>query len=156
MDELTALETWATPLLARLQEAERRKLARKIGTALRRSQSQRIGKQQTPDGSPYAPRKQPLRDKSGRVKRAKMFAKLRQAKYFKISASPNAVSVGFAGRVARIARVHQEGATDRVRPGGPVAHYSRRVLLGFEQAERVLVAELISNQLTGNSHGRRI
>ncbi|MEC3890256.1 phage virion morphogenesis protein, partial [Xanthomonas campestris] len=107
MDELTSLENWAAPLLARLQPAERRTLARKIGTELRRSQSQRIGKQQAPDGSPYAPRKQQLRQKAGRIKRAKMFAKLRQAKYFKVSASPNAVSLGFVGRVSRIARVHQ-------------------------------------------------
>ncbi|RNK58194.1 phage virion morphogenesis protein, partial [Xanthomonas vasicola pv. vasculorum] len=68
MDELTALETWAAPSLARLQEGQRRKLARKIGTALRRSQSQRIGRQQTPEGTPYTPRKEQLRDKSGRVK----------------------------------------------------------------------------------------
>ncbi|RNK46888.1 phage virion morphogenesis protein, partial [Xanthomonas vasicola pv. vasculorum] len=32
MDELTALENWAAPLLARLQPGERRTLARKIGT----------------------------------------------------------------------------------------------------------------------------
>lgn len=121
MDELTALENWAAPLLARLQPGERRTLARKIGTELRRSQSQRIGRQQAPDGSPYAPRKQQLRQKSGRVKRAKMFVKLRQAKHFKVTASPNAVSVGFVGRVSRIARVHQEGLTDRTRPGGPMA-----------------------------------
>ncbi len=106
MDELTALENWAAPLLARLQPGERRTLARKIGTELRRSQSQRIGKQQAPDGSPYAPRKQQLRQKSGRIKRKKMFVKLRQAKYFNVSASPNAVSVGLLGRVSRIARVH--------------------------------------------------
>ncbi|MEA9586385.1 phage virion morphogenesis protein [Xanthomonas sp. WHRI 10064A] len=147
MDELTALETWAAPLLARLQEAERRKLARKIGTALRRSQSQRIGKQQAPDGSPYAPRKQPLRDKSGRVKRAKMFAKLRQAKYFKVSASPNQVSVGFVGRVSRIARVHQEGLTERVRPGGPMARYERRVLLGLSAEDRRIVRDQLLDHL---------
>lgn len=40
------MENWASPLLARLQPGERRTLARKIGTELRRSQSQRIGKQQ--------------------------------------------------------------------------------------------------------------
>ncbi|MCF5925342.1 phage virion morphogenesis protein, partial [Xanthomonas perforans] len=119
MDELNALENWAAPLLARLQPGERRTLARKIGTELRRSQSQRIGKQQAPDGSQYAPRKQQLRQKSGRVKRAKMFVKLRQAKHFKISASPNVVSVGFLGRVSRIARVHQEGLAEKIRPDGP-------------------------------------
>ncbi len=149
MDELTALENWAAPLLARLQPGERRSLARKIGTELRRSQSQRIGNQQAPDGSPYAPRKQQLRQKSGRVKRAKMFAKLRQAKYFKVSASPNAVSVGFVGRVSRIARVHQNGLTEQVRPGGPRARYEKRVLLGLSSADRQLVNDLLLNQLGG-------
>ncbi|MEA9705842.1 phage virion morphogenesis protein [Xanthomonas campestris] len=147
MDELTALENWAAPLLARLQPGERRTLARKIGTELRRSQSQRIGKQRAPDGTPYAPRKQQLRQKAGRVKRAKMFAKLRQAKFFKVSASPNAVSIGFVGRVARIARVHQDGAQDTVRAGGPRARYPQRTLLGFSSSERAWVRELIENHL---------
>ncbi|KEZ98901.1 hypothetical protein A11M_0103730 [Xanthomonas vasicola pv. vasculorum NCPPB 895] len=147
MDELTALENWAAPLLARLQPGERRTLARKIGTELRRSQSQRIGKQQAPDGSPYAPRKQQLRQKSGRVKRAKMFVKLRQAKHFKVSASPNAVSVGFVGRASRIARVHQEGLTERTRPGGPMARYERRVLLGFSSRDRKNLFDLVIKYL---------
>lgn len=133
MDELNALENWAAPLLARLQPGERRTLARKIGTELRRSQSQRIGKQQAPDGSQYAPRKQQLRQKSGRVKRAKMFVKLRQAKHFKISASPNVVSVGFLGRVSRIARVHQEGLAEKIRPDGPKVSYEKRTLLGLAE-----------------------
>ncbi|MEA9587608.1 phage virion morphogenesis protein [Xanthomonas sp. WHRI 10064A] len=146
MDELIALETGAAPLLARLQEAERRKLASKIGTALRHSQSQRIGKQQAPDGSPYAPRKQKkLREKSGRVKSAKMFAKLRQAKFFKVSASPNAVSVGFVGSVSRIARVHQEGLAERVRPGGTRARYEKRVLLGLSAEDRHIVRNQLLN-----------
>ncbi|USJ01488.1 phage virion morphogenesis protein [Xanthomonas prunicola] len=149
MDELTALENWAAPLLARLQPGERRTLARKIGTELRRSQSQRIGKQQAPDGSPYAPRKQQLRQKSGRIKREKMFAKLRQAKYFNVSASPNAVSVGFLGRVSRIARVHQEGLKDRVRPGGPEVHYCKRVILGITKSEREATHDLLNLYLAG-------
>ncbi|WP_426787517.1 phage virion morphogenesis protein [Xanthomonas campestris] len=147
MDELTALENWAAPLLARLQPGERRTLARKIGTELRRSQSQRIGKQQAPDGSPYAPRKQQLRQKSGRVKRAKMFAKLRQAKYFKVSASPNAVTVGFVGRVSRIARVHQEGLSDKVRNDGPTVRYEKRILLGLSARELHLVSDQILKHL---------
>ncbi|MCC4600185.1 phage virion morphogenesis protein [Xanthomonas melonis] len=147
MDELTALEDWAAPLLARLQEGERRKLARRIGTALRRSQSQRIGRQQAPDGTPYAPRKEPLRDKAGRVKRKKMFAKLRQAKFLKVSASPNEVSVGFMGRVSRIARVHQDGLSEQVRRGGPVARYERRVLLGLSEQDRQLIHDQLLSHL---------
>lgn len=150
MDELTALENWAAPLLARLQPGERRTLARKIGRELRRSQSQRIGKQQAPDGSQYAPRKQQLRQKAGRVKRAKMFAKLRQAKHFKVSASPNAVSVGFVGRVSRIARVHQDGLKDRVRPVGPIVRYAKRTLLGFSRIDRDLIGVFLERHLKGN------
>ncbi|MBB6259327.1 phage virion morphogenesis protein [Xanthomonas arboricola] len=148
MDELTALENWAAPLLARLQPGERRTLARKIGTELRRSQSQRIGKQQAPDGTPYAPRKQQLRQKAGRVKRAKMFAKLRQAKFLKVSASPNAVSVGFVGRVSRIARVHQEGLSDQVRADGPRTRYKKRVLLGFTREEILCTRDNILRYIT--------
>ncbi|PPT49390.1 phage virion morphogenesis protein [Xanthomonas arboricola] len=147
MDELTALQNWAAPLLVRLQPGERRGLARKIGKELRRSQSQRIGKQQAPDGTPYAARKQQLRQKSGRVKRAKMFAKLRQAKYLEVSASPNQVSVGFMGRVSRIARVHQEGLTERVRPGGPMARYEKRMLLGLSVEDRQFVREQLLSHL---------
>ncbi|WP_407466314.1 phage virion morphogenesis protein [Xanthomonas campestris] len=153
MDDLTALENWAAPLLARLQPGERRTLARKIGTELRRSQSQRIGKQQAPDGSPYAPRKQQLRQKAGRVKRAKMFTKLRQAKYFKVSASPNSVGVGFVARASRIARVHQDGLVDQVRTNGPKVNYERRVLIGFNEAARLLVKEAISNYIQGAIYG---
>ncbi|CAD7734469.1 hypothetical protein LMG31886_38910 [Xanthomonas hydrangeae] len=151
MDELTALESWAAPLLARLQPGERRTLARKIGMELRRSQSQRIGRQQAPDGTPYAPRKQPLRDKSGRVKRKKMFTKLRQTKFLKVSASPNEVSVGFIGRVSRIARVHQEGQEGRVRPGGPRALYAKRVILGLTTEERNAICNSLGLHLAGMS-----
>ncbi|WP_080764658.1 phage virion morphogenesis protein, partial [Xanthomonas vasicola] len=150
----TALENWAAPLLARLQPGERRTLARKIGTELRRSQSQRIGKQQAPDGSQYAPRKQQLRQKSGRVKRTKMFAKLRQARFLKVSASPNAVSVGFVGRVSRIARVHQEGLTERVRPNGPRTRFSKREILGLTREDRQLISRsLLSHILYFSSPG---
>ncbi|MFB8916719.1 phage virion morphogenesis protein, partial [Xanthomonas arboricola] len=80
-------------------------------------------------------------------KRKKMFAKLRQAKYFKVSASPNQVSVGFVGRVARIARVHQEGLTDRTRPSGPKARYEQRVLLGFSSRDRKNIFDLVTEYL---------
>ncbi|MBD4059506.1 phage virion morphogenesis protein [Xanthomonas citri pv. citri] len=151
MDDLTALETWAAPLLARLQEGERRTLARKIGTELRRSQSQRIGKQQAPDGTRYAPRK---RQKAGRIKSAKMFAKLRQARFLKVCASPNAVSVGFVGRVSRIARVHQEGLTERVRPNGPRTRFSKREILGLTREDRQLISRsLLSHILYFSSPG---
>ncbi|WP_425509281.1 hypothetical protein [Xanthomonas hortorum] len=34
------------------------------------------------------------------------------------------------GRVSRIARVHQEGLVEKVRPGGPRAHYEKTRVAG--------------------------
>jgi len=103
--DLQRLENWVAPLLQQLQPAQRSRLARAVGTALRRSQQQRIAAQKDPDGSPYAARRNPpsRRAKAGRIKRGAMFAKIRQAR-----ANPNEVAVGFTGRVSRIAMVHQE------------------------------------------------
>ena len=89
MDELTALENWAAPLLACLQPGERRTLARKIGTELRRSQSQRIGKQQAPDGTAYAQLKQQLRAEAGRVRQARRPLSCVRQNSIKVGANAN-------------------------------------------------------------------
>lgn len=127
--DLTHLEEWVAPLLAKLEARERRQLAATIGRDLRRSQQQRIARQQNPNGSDFAPRK--LQEKAGRIKRQAMFKKIRQAKYLKLRTSANGLSVGFFGRVARVARVHQYGLRDRVRRGGKEVRYEQRELLGF-------------------------
>lgn len=146
VDELQQLETWAAPLLAKLGAAERRVLARRIGTTLRRSQAQRIKGQLNPDGSAYAPRK---REQAGQIKRRKerMFQRITQARHLKVEVSDQAVAVGFFGRVARIAMVHQEGQTDRVSRNGPSVRYERRQLLGFSDAERSTIRDLIVEHL---------
>jgi len=136
-NRLEALEDWAAGLLELLDPTSRNKLARSIGQALRRSQQQRIIAQQNPDGGKYAPRKQRnLREKKGRMKRkVKMFQKLHTASFMKIKGDGNAISVGFKGRVARIARVHQYGLKDRAERGGPEVQYDQRRLLGFTENE---------------------
>ncbi len=148
-DDMQRLEDWAAPLLRRMQPVERTRLARAIGTALRRSQQKRIGAQLNPDGSPFVPRRPvaPRRAKAGAIKRRAMFAKIRQAKHLRIRATPQDVSVGFVGRVARIAKVHQEGRTDAVSRGGPRVTYPRRELLGFTAADEQTVRELILDHL---------
>ncbi|WP_219373027.1 phage virion morphogenesis protein, partial [Enterobacter sp. BIDMC 29] len=94
-------------LLASLSPAGRWKLAGEIAKELRKSQQQRIKQQKAPDGSPYQARKrQPLRAKTGRVKRA-MFQKLRTSRYMKATGRENSAVVDFTGKVQRIARVHQ-------------------------------------------------
>ncbi|OXS23090.1 phage virion morphogenesis protein [Pseudomonas fluorescens] len=147
---LEALETWATVLLARLEPAERRKLIRSIGQELRRSQQKRVTAQLNPDGSKFAPRKQRnLRGKQGRVKRKlAMFKKLRTASYLKVRGDSNGAAVGFTGRVARIARVHQYGLKDRAERAAPDVHYDRRELLGFTEAELDLIRQSLLEHLT--------
>jgi phage virion morphogenesis protein len=148
-DDLTALEEWAAPLLAQLGPAGRRRAAKAIATALRKSQQQRIAQQQNPDGSAFAPRKpQPgkLRAKRGRIKRGAMFAKLRRPKYLKARGDGDTATVAFVGSAAAIARVHQEGGMDKVNKR-ILVRYPRRVLLGFTAADRELVRDQILAQL---------
>lgn len=148
-DNLNALEDWAAPLLSQLQPDARTKLARTLAQQLRRSQQQRITRQQNADGTPYAPRKQRnLRGKEGRIKRkTTMFTKLRTARYLKAKGDSSAISVGFTGRIARIARVHQYGLRDRAEAGAKDVMYARRELLGLTGRELELVRDGLLSHL---------
>lgn len=135
-------------LLASLSPAGRRKLAGEIAKELRKSQQQRIKQQKAPDGSPYQARKrQPLRAKTGRIKRA-MFQKLRASRYMKATGRENSAVVEFTGKVQRIARIHQYGLKDRPNPHAKDVQYPERQLLGFSQEDKQLVETLIIKHLT--------
>lgn len=146
-DELTRLETWATPLLAKLGPQQRSKVARSIARGLRRNQAQRIAQQQNPDGSAFEPRKPRLREKKGRIRRTAMFGKLRTAKFMRVKYNPDSAGVEFAARVQRIARVHQDGGSDRVSRNGPRVRYPQRQLLGFSREDLRLIQNLLVNHL---------
>lgn len=150
-DDLKALEQWAGTLLAKLQPAQRRFINRKVAQDLRRSQVARISAQTNPDGSIYEPRKnrKDLRGKNGCIKRqrAQMFNKLRTAQHLKLESDENQITIGFFGRVARIARVHQEGLRDRVSNNGPDYQYPSRRLLGFSQADKDLIRDSLLRHL---------
>lgn len=134
-------------LLASLSPAGRRKLAGEIAKELRKSQQQRIKQQKNPDGSPYQARKrQPLRAKTGRIKRA-MFQKLRASRYMKATGRENSAVVEFTGKVQRIARVHQYGLKDRPNPHAKDVQYPERQLLGFSREDKQLVETLIIKHL---------
>lgn len=155
MDDLQAFENWADPLLARLTPAARGKLAMDIGRAVRRSNQKRISTQQEPDGSPFEPRKPRRkkgdrpRAKAGRVKRkAKaMFAKLRLAKLMTVERDADGVTIGWSRRVARIARVHQEGRSSQVAPGGVMYRYPVREVLGLSQSDRDMIRDMLTEAL---------
>lgn len=148
-NNLEALETWAAVLLDRLEPAERSKLARNIGQELRRSQQKRVMAQENPDGTKFAPRKQRnLRGKQGRIRRKlAMFKKIRTSSYLKVRGESNAITVGFTGRIARIARVHQYGLKDRAEYGAPELRYEQRELLGFTEADIELIRDSLLNHL---------
>ncbi|QBR34457.1 MULTISPECIES: phage virion morphogenesis protein [Pseudomonas] len=148
-NRLEALEDWAAGLLGQLEPASRNKLARSVGQTLRRSQQQRIIEQQNPDGSKYAPRKQRnLRGKQGRLKRkARMFQKLRTASFLRVQGDGNGISVGFTGRIARIARVHQYGMNDRAARDAPDIRYDKREILGFTDADLDLIRDELLNYM---------
>jgi len=149
-NRLEALEDWASGLLGQLEPKARRKLAHSLAQTLRRSQQQRIFAQQNPDGTKYIPRKKRnLRGKQGRVKQnVQMFQKLRMAKFFKVQGDGNGISIGFTGRAARIASVHQFGLSDRVEYRAPKVRYDKRKLLGFTDADLDLIRDSLLCHLT--------
>ncbi|MFZ6730605.1 phage virion morphogenesis protein [Undibacterium sp. Ji42W] len=146
-DDLKTLEQWASVLLAQLDPAQRRKVNLQVAQDLRRSQQQRIKTQMTPEGIAYTARKprKDLRGKKGRIKRQKaaMFNKLRTNTHLKVKEDGNEIAVGFFGRVARIARVHQFGLGDRVAKDGPEVRYAERRLLGFSTADRETIQDAL-------------
>ena len=148
-DPLRQLERWAGTLLTKLDAPARRRLAVTIARELRHSQQQRIASQHDAEGAPFVPRKPRLRERSGSIRRAAMFTKLRTAKWLRIASTADAAEVGFAGRVASVARVHQDGLRDRATPSAPEVRYPRRALLGFTSADRERVRNLLLEYLTG-------
>lgn len=147
MSELKPFDDQLAGLIGALSPAGRRRLAAEIAKELRKSQQQRIKQQKAPDGTPYQARKrQPLRGKSGRIKRA-MFQKLRTSRYMKASGRNDAAVVEFTGKVQRIARVHQYGLKERPNPHGRDVQYTERQLLGFSKADKQLIEELVIKYL---------
>lgn len=149
-NDLEALETWAATLLERLEPGARNQLACSIGQELRRSQQKRVIAQQNPDGTKFAPRKhRNLRGKQGRIRRKlEMFKKLKNANYLKARGDSNAITVGFTGRIARIARVHQYGLKDRAERGAPDVQYEPREVLGFTEADLDVIRDSLLAHLT--------
>ena len=77
-----------------------------------------------------------------------MFKKIQTASYLKVRGNSNAIAVGFTGRIARIARVHQYGLKDRAERGAPDIRYEQREVLGFAQADIDLIRDSLLRHLT--------
>ena len=160
-DDLSRLEDWASTLLSRLSPARRRRALLTLARALRKSQAERIGRQEQPDGSAFTPRRPrgdrpPLRTKSGRIARqakdGPMFKRIALARNMAAGSTSDEASVAFVGPgTNRIAKVHQLGLRDRVGkdPRSPEVTYPRRILLGFSDADEALVTNILTDLLAG-------
>ncbi|EMQ2223601.1 TPA: phage virion morphogenesis protein [Citrobacter freundii] len=147
MSEFKPFDDKLAGLIGALSPASRRRMAADIAKELRRSQQQRIKQQKAPDGTPYQERKrQPLRAKSGRIKRA-MFQKLQTSRYMKASGRNDTAVVEFTGKVQRIARIHQLGLKDRPNPYAQDVQYPVRELLGVGWKDQRLIDKLIIKHL---------
>ncbi|WP_306094949.1 phage virion morphogenesis protein [Qipengyuania flava] len=146
-DALAALDNWLGTVLQGLSPAKRKRASTKLGQALRRSNLQRITRNEEPDGGSMEERK-PRLDRRGRVRRkagGKMFRKLRLARHWRIDARPDSVEVSPKGKAA-IAETHhfgKKGFVGRAPDGSKIiARYPQRRLLGFSDADRDLAIDI--------------
>ncbi len=146
IDDLAQVEQLAGALLRRVDAGERRKILRVISRTLQRSQSARIARQRSPDGQPYAARKEQPKGRlrrKGTIKRKAMFRKLRNGSNLKAGVTDTEAWVGFSGRAAQIAQVHQEGLEDAPSKGRKKVRYARRELLGDTEADRQMLLDIV-------------
>ena len=145
MNELSPFDTRLAGLITALSPQSRKSLAVAVSKRLRASQQQNIKRQQAPDGTPYAPRKTPLRN-TKRLRDRAMFSKLRTARYMKAKGSSDEAVVEFVGRVKRMANVHHYGLSDRPTPHSEAVKYEARTLLGFNKDDvNIIQNEIISH-----------
>ena len=132
MNSFAALDRWFDQFLQHLEPSQRRELMRRLAQGLRVRSKDRIKQQKEPNGNRFTPRK---RDQIGNIKRkGTMFNKLGQQ--LKTEYSANHAAVGFGGRSAYIAKVHQEGKTIRPTDRAKPTKYPIRELVGFSQADQ--------------------
>ena len=151
-DALAGLDSWFGRVLQGLSPAKRKRAARKLGQALRRSNLARIKENVEPDGSPMEDRKSRL-DRRGRVRQqagGKMFRKLRFARRWAITARPDSVELAPKGR-SSIPEVHhfgKKGFVGRGPDGRKIfARYPERRLLGFGEEDREAAMDIAAQLL---------
>lgn len=84
----------------------------------------------------------PLRTRAT-IKQRVMFRKLRRYALLKSGSTANEAWVGFTGRAAEIAEVHQKGGIDRASKKGPRIRYAQRQLLGLTKGEESEILNIL-------------
>lgn len=147
MSELQPLQAKLDALIAQLSPQKRKQLARGLGRELAKSQRQRITQQKNPDGSRFAPRKQ-QKSQKGSIKQQAMFRKLKTARLMKTNTTSDRIEIGYTGKNAYVANVHQFGLRSRVnRQADWKVKYEQRELLGFSEQDLERIEEAILHHL---------
>ncbi|MFA6125078.1 MAG: phage virion morphogenesis protein [Sphingomonas sp.] len=81
--------------------------------------------------------------RKGRIRQTAMFRKLRAARNLRADATDQEAWIGFTGRAAEIARVHQDGLRDKPAAKAKPVRYAKRTLLGLTDAERTKALDLL-------------
>ena len=76
-----------------------------------------------------------------------MFAQLKTFRFLKTKTTSTEISVGFYGRVARIARIHHEGGSEYIGRNHASYKYSSRPLLGLNSESRILIIRSLLNHM---------
>lgn len=140
MKSFAALNRWFDQYLQHLEPSQRRELMRRLAQGLRIRSKDRISQQRDPNGNRFTPRK---RDQIGNIKlKGAMFKKIGQQ--LKTEYSADKASVGFGGRSAQIAKVHQEGKTIRPTNRAKPTKYSIRELVGFSKEDEKWIKSVIN------------
>ena len=137
MDIVFGLHHWLAGLEHQLEPAQQRELLRRIVQQLRVNMRDRIKQQREPSGKQFTPRK---RSQIGRIRRqAGMFQRI--GRDIKTEYSADHASVGFAGRTASIAKVHQQGLVVKPGPNISPVRYAVRELVGWSEEDKRWVAQ---------------
>lgn len=131
IENLATFDQWIDRVIQSLSPQQRLKLFKDISTDLRRANQKRISQQVDPDGQKWQARKK--RNGSGKIRsKTKMMMGLRQTRRLKRMATSDGAAIGYEGRNAQIAAVHQLGGLDAVsQDGGNRIRYPVRQLLGL-------------------------
>ena len=145
MDAISGLRHWLDQVELQLDPSQKQVLMRKLAQGLRVRFKDRIKQQRDPNGSRFIPRK---RNQIGNIKRSgTLFKKFGQK--LKTEYSSNHASVGFGGRDATVAIVHQEGRTIRPSKNAKSTAYPVRQLVGFSQDDEQWIQREIEKFLHG-------
>ncbi|RYL25910.1 phage virion morphogenesis protein [Acinetobacter piscicola] len=143
MDAIAGLNHWLDGFSEKLAPSQKKELMRILAQGMRLRFKDRITGQRDPDGHRFIPRK---RDQIGNIKRqGAMFKSIN--KQLKTTYTAVQAEIGFAGRNAYVASVHQYGKT--IRPTSKVkpTRYSIRELVGFGEDDQRWAMSIIEDYL---------